>query len=258
MIFDLIMAAAGAQPVVPVWTPAQLFQNGEIGGWLDSSDLSTLFQDAAGTIPVTAGGQPVGLWKNKITGQPLDSALNLKQATSAARPLLINTAGKFSIRYDGVDDQLQGTDGGSMANSGFTCCVGQKKSVNQSGYTYVFAQASTLTVSISNVSDGTVIASGCTDSVYSSNVISLTNWNIITWYARSGSVPSVGVPLTVELNGVTTTTGTQTPGDSRLGSLFRAVGTVNQACDINQVVFINRVLTSTERSQLIAFVSGKQ
>ena len=38
-------------------------------------DLSTLFQDAAGTIPVTAVGQPVGLWLDKSQGLELGNEL---------------------------------------------------------------------------------------------------------------------------------------------------------------------------------------
>lgn len=37
-----------------------LFGAGQQGGWYDPSDLSTLFQDSAGTVPVTAMEQPVG------------------------------------------------------------------------------------------------------------------------------------------------------------------------------------------------------
>lgn len=37
-----------------------LFQAGVQGTWFDLSDFSTMFQDAAGTTPVTALGQPVG------------------------------------------------------------------------------------------------------------------------------------------------------------------------------------------------------
>ena len=44
---------------------AGLFANGEQGAWYDPSDLSTLFLDAYGTIPVTAVGQPVGLILDK-------------------------------------------------------------------------------------------------------------------------------------------------------------------------------------------------
>lgn len=43
----------------PTWSPAALFANGEKGAWYDPSDLTTMFQDTAGTVPVTAHGDPV-------------------------------------------------------------------------------------------------------------------------------------------------------------------------------------------------------
>ena len=43
----------------------KLFANGEQGFFYDPSDLSTMFQDAAGTIPVTGAGQPIGLIRDK-------------------------------------------------------------------------------------------------------------------------------------------------------------------------------------------------
>jgi len=43
----------------------KLFANSEQGFWYDPNDLSTMFQDAAGTVPVTAVGQPVGLLLDK-------------------------------------------------------------------------------------------------------------------------------------------------------------------------------------------------
>jgi hypothetical protein len=52
-----------------------LFQNGEQGWWWDPSDFSTLFQDAAGTTPVTAVEQPVGLMLDKRLGLTLGSEL---------------------------------------------------------------------------------------------------------------------------------------------------------------------------------------
>jgi len=50
------------------FSPASLFAGGEQGVWYDPSDLSTVFQDAAGTTPVTASGQPVGLMLDKSKG----------------------------------------------------------------------------------------------------------------------------------------------------------------------------------------------
>ena len=60
-----------------------LFANGEQGFAYDPNDLSTMFQDAAGTIPVTGAGQPVGLMFDK-SGRNNHAA----QTASAARPIL--------------------------------------------------------------------------------------------------------------------------------------------------------------------------
>ena len=47
------------------FSPGELFANGEQGAWYDPSDFSTLYQDSAGTTPVTDLGQPVGLMLDK-------------------------------------------------------------------------------------------------------------------------------------------------------------------------------------------------
>lgn len=64
------------------FSPATLFSAGEPGGWYDPSDLSTMFQDTAGTTPVTATGQTVGLLLDK-SGR----GNHLTQATAASRPI---------------------------------------------------------------------------------------------------------------------------------------------------------------------------
>lgn len=93
------LGGGGAQP------PLSLFAAGEQGAWYDPSDLTvakvgwaaangtagfmtahpqhTLFQDAVGTTPVTALGQPVGRMLDK-SGR----GNHLTQATAAARPTL--------------------------------------------------------------------------------------------------------------------------------------------------------------------------
>lgn len=52
-----------------IFSPAVLFANGAEGIWIDPADVSTLFQDAAGTMPVTAAGDPVQLVLDKSKGQ---------------------------------------------------------------------------------------------------------------------------------------------------------------------------------------------
>ena len=65
------------------FSPAILFANGEPGVWYDPSEMTTLFQDAAGTTPVTAVEQPVGRMLDK-SGR----GNHATQATPSARPVL--------------------------------------------------------------------------------------------------------------------------------------------------------------------------
>ncbi len=79
-----------------------LFANGEQGAWYDPSDFSTMFQDSAGTTPVTATGQPVGRLLDK-SGR----GNHQTQATAAARPVLQQDAqGFYYLDFDGVDDGM--------------------------------------------------------------------------------------------------------------------------------------------------------
>jgi hypothetical protein len=85
---------------VEVFYPTQLFSSLNQGAWFDASKLTTLFQDAAGTIPVTAAGQPVGKW--------LDSSgrnNHAIQSVSASRPTYqIDPYGYPYLEFDGVND----------------------------------------------------------------------------------------------------------------------------------------------------------
>lgn len=64
-----------------------LFANNEQGFAYDPNDLSTLYQDATGVIPVTAAGQPVGLMKDKSGRNN-----HAYQSVSASRPILQQVA----------------------------------------------------------------------------------------------------------------------------------------------------------------------
>lgn len=61
--------------VIPFNPRRAFFNSGEQGVWYDQSDLSTLFQDSAGTTPVTAVEQPVGLMLDKSRGLVLGAEL---------------------------------------------------------------------------------------------------------------------------------------------------------------------------------------
>ena len=59
----------------PIFSPATLFTLSEPGVWYDPSDLTTLFQDTAGTTPVTTPGQTVALALDKSKGLVLGPEL---------------------------------------------------------------------------------------------------------------------------------------------------------------------------------------
>ncbi|MDN5621783.1 MAG: hypothetical protein L0G96_01510 [Acinetobacter sp.] len=82
----------------------KLFSNGEQGFFYDPNDLSTMYQDAVGTIPVTEVGQPVGLIRDKSGRNN-----HAYQTTSASRPILRQnvTTGAYYLEFDGTDDFLQ-------------------------------------------------------------------------------------------------------------------------------------------------------
>lgn len=102
--------------------PAWLYQSGGVGVALVPSVIGSLRQDAAGTVPVTAAGQPVGLVLDQSGG-----ARNASQATSAARPTYrVDAGGRAYLEFDGLDDWLT-TASMSFAAGGRTIISGLRK-----------------------------------------------------------------------------------------------------------------------------------
>lgn len=104
----------------PPFNPSRLFRGGVPGVWFDPSDLSTLFQDTAGTIQVTGVEQPVGLMLDKS-----GNGKHASQATTTARPIL-------SARYNllTATDTLVGGGWAALApnttvTSGFSSPLGE-------------------------------------------------------------------------------------------------------------------------------------
>lgn len=84
------------------FSPSSLFAASEPGVWLDPSDLTTLFQDDAGTTPVTAAGQSVGRILDK-SGR----GNHATQSIFASRPIYqVDSGGRGYLSFDGVDDFL--------------------------------------------------------------------------------------------------------------------------------------------------------
>jgi hypothetical protein len=93
----------GSAPIDPV----TLFASGQEGFYIDVSDSSTLFQDTAGSTPVTATGQTVARINDK-SGR----GHHLVQSNSIKRPTYQQDAqGKYYLDFDGSNDFLQTTNG---------------------------------------------------------------------------------------------------------------------------------------------------
>jgi hypothetical protein len=124
------IAHAVRRAVAPAaFTPAILFGTSDQGVWYDPSDFSTLFQDSAGTTPVTALEQPVGLMLDKSKGLVLGP-----ENVSAASSWVPSTNGSTTWTVDvpsstatvvnssnSSDDLIIGTLNGSFVGQAFLC-----------------------------------------------------------------------------------------------------------------------------------------
>ncbi len=169
--------------------------------FFDPSQVEGLFQDEAGTAPVTADNQPVGLWHDlSATGQ------NLSQAVSAARPTY-RTDGTFHwIEADGVDDGLKTAPVFTVGNP-LTMVLGYQM-LSTSGTARVniaeISQSSTNGMSVGvrpNIDRLQYYSRMSQHGVSSTNVASPTVWgnhdrHVVTVQATAGQV-------TVRLDGTT-------------------------------------------------------
>lgn len=85
---------------IPQFTPSYLFATGEEGAWFYPSNVFTLFQDAAGTTPVTAPGQVIGRAVGAVNG--IDGV----QATPGFKAKYGASGGLHWLESDEADDTL--------------------------------------------------------------------------------------------------------------------------------------------------------
>ena len=95
----------------------------------DPSDLATLFQDSAGTTPVTADGDPVGL----ILDQAGNSARDMMQATSGSRPIYRTSGGKAWLENDGTK-WMYSRGNSALAFASVNVFSGQRKATGFADY----------------------------------------------------------------------------------------------------------------------------
>ena len=101
-----------------------MFASGEQGAWYDPNNLSTLFQDSAFTVPVTAVEQPVGgvldlsgrgnhasmatTTKRSIYSQRVNLLTNTETPNSSSVGVVITASGGFSSLKESTDSSTHG------------------------------------------------------------------------------------------------------------------------------------------------------
>lgn len=157
------------QQQVAGYSPSDLFAASEQGAWYDPSDLSTMFQDSAGTVPVTAVGQPVGLIRDK-SGRNNHAS----QITATKRPLYQVANGYAHLAFDGIDDALATNSINFTASDKMTVWTGVRKFseavaiivelstavTSQNGAMVMYSQAAELRFGVKGSTPFTEIVSG--------------------------------------------------------------------------------------------------
>jgi hypothetical protein len=97
-----LMLRGTGNVALTIFDPLSLFAAGEKGVWFDPTDITTLFQDAAGTTPVTAYGQKVGRILDKS-----GNGNHATQSNAAFQPTYqIDNEGNPNLTFSGSYTQL--------------------------------------------------------------------------------------------------------------------------------------------------------
>lgn len=234
------------------------------GGMWDFTDMATLFQDSARTVPVTAASQPVG-GVNDISG--LHSVL--AQPTSVKRPLFNGGAGAV---FDGVDDSLAATgltlpyaqaDGFTLAASTSAAQTGQigaglltvAAGATEAGQTTYF-ESRVRTDALGQALVYIRADASLTPTVPNTNTPNGSR-PVSTMYAQISWAESDVVR--VQINDEPVVSSTSYTGDSSATYKQIRVGGTNQvavqtACVIRRAIVLNKTISSDDRALVRAWL----
>ena len=217
--------------------------------WLDASDINSLFQNTAGTTPVTSAGQQIQFWKDKSG--------NARNATSSDTAMTYNTSG---IKYPSIYFT------GAQA-TGFQVNV----TVTDSTYFFVVNNSATAAASrVYNSHSGTSRSKlNYWDTIYRTRM----DYNNFPGLTGPDTTSGVTLVMTRQdtvsnglLNGWQTGTlmgsGNATP---IIGETFTSfvLGTYNGGSSfpmigyMGEVIVYNSVLTTSERQQVEGYLAWK-
>lgn len=160
--------------------------------WYDPSDWKTLFQDSAGTIPVTAVNDPVGLILDKS-----GNGYHAFQATAINRPTLSQDSnGKYRLLFNGTNSRMSIAAIDLSSTNKLTIVAGVSKAVeNTDGMIAEFSAAA-------DTNNGAFYVKASNSSG--------TNYRVLfRGSAVSGAIPTAAAP---DVSVIATTATLATPG----------------------------------------------
>lgn len=247
------------------WAPSALFTGGEQGAWYDPRDLSTLWQDTAATVPVTADGQTVARMDDKS-----GLGRHMLQSAAGSRPTFRESGGVRWLQFDGTDDFLAASGlaglfksaadgalyaryswaGSSSFGSNYILAVETGSGAARAGIAQGNASSSSLGVLFGAARrlDADAVAIGQTSTTYAINTIHHLFCNF-DW--ASGSHNTYLGNATVAAATFTTSSGTTSNTDSASVNIGRVNGTNYLKGNFYGGLFLDRVLSADERTRLV-------
>jgi hypothetical protein len=240
------------------FTPAALWLASENGDWFDTNDLATMYQDDAGTLAVTAVGQPVKRWVGKR------GAIALTAGSKSGAVLRQTAGGKYYLEFGGssVSSGLSVASAAISGASGVrTAAAGFAVDSAASARNVIDADdggASRVAQLVYTTATGTVEAKsfGSTNTSDNSGVTVAANTPITAVTINRGTGSTLEVFAGGSSNG-----GTALASAPRTNSTVFAVGLrgiTSYQCNIyGAVVQIGRAIDATERANLEAYIGAR-
>lgn len=238
------------------YNPLSLFKDGKQGVIYDPSDKSTLFQDVAGTVPVTKDGDPVALMRDKS-----GNGNHATMGVSTARPIYRTDGILHRLTFDGVDDYLM------FNKNTFASHISQLQSLayklNADGIypTLISGGDSDAGIELQHLSDvriprivfmgstGAVGVAGTIATTLGSNLVRTIEWNkgagILKDFSNRILNSNTSVPVSAEVP--------QPPIHHRIGS----IGTTFAAFDMYGYIGISDDLSPTAIADVEQYLASK-
>lgn len=247
-MFDMGITLTGIVTLSKRFRPPQVTG---LVAWYDPSDLGTLFQDVAMTVPVTADGQSVAAMRDKS-----GAGHHLTQASAGLRPLYKTDGILHWLLFDGVDDVMTA---GPVHGAARTISIAMRPVAGSGPIVYGAQSAANLRSYVGINPTGSAFSAGVGSAASADLNIGgdTTDTDIVGWMTHDGTNVLLG--RDGETEQTFAQNGTTTPGAAAWLGAFNDKGSAafNMAGRVYGLVDHDRALTAPERLEAATFLASK-